>query len=540
MRTRHSHLADSNHCVAQEDTPLHADAADPSRVITKSTARRLTKQIAYVLRYRYGIGQHGPNKDVVVVMSSGQPLLPMVFYGVIAAGGVYSAASYASTVADLSHQVTEGSCGLVICSRDCEDVVKASAKNCGLSTDRLLRIESAPDWNLVNLGSGAPCQLEPELDWRRITDQTVLEESVICLLYSSGTTGPPKGVLISHLNMVAEGTIPLRMILEYEDRARTAGGYIAPYRTLAHLPAAHIAGAQGYFVNPFLRGGITYWMPKFEFEKFLEYNKKYQISFFFTVPPIYLLIAKHPAVTDQFDHLQHAVSGAAPLGKELQHAASRKLGKGKTFISQTWGLTETTGSATLLQKDEMDDTGSVSKIMPNISIRVIDDEGVDVKPGEAGELCCKGPIITKGYYKRPDATAAAFFEDGWFRTGDIGLVKDSLVYIVDRKKELIKYKGLQVAPAELEGLLLSHPLIADAAVIGVPGEGTELPRAYIVADQAKISGAEVVAYVKANVASHKQLRGGVVFIDSIPKSASGKILRKDLRICAQKSMTAKL
>ena len=141
------------------------------------------------------------------------------------------------------------------------------------------------------------------------------------------------------------------------------------YRTLAHLPAAHIAGVQGYFVNPFYFGGPVYWMPKFDFPLFLKYNKEFEITYFFTVPPIYLLIAKMPIVTDQFDALEMAISGAAPLGKELQHAASAKLGKGKTFISQTWGLSETTGSVTAMPWGENDDSGSVGKLLPNTSIR---------------------------------------------------------------------------------------------------------------------------------------------------------------------------
>lgn len=169
--------------------------------------------------------------------------------------------------------------------------------------------------------------------------------------------------------MVSESYIPVAMAREVI-AARIARGEPAfEYRTLAHLPASHIAGVQGYFINPFYWGGPVYWMPKFDFLKFLEYNKKFRITFFFTVPPIYLLIAKTPIVTDQFDYLEVAISGAAPLGKELQHAASAKLGRGKTFISQTWGLSETTGSVTAMPWGENDDTGSVSKVLPNMSVR---------------------------------------------------------------------------------------------------------------------------------------------------------------------------
>lgn len=156
-----------------------------------------------------------------------------------------------------------------------------------------------------------------------------------------------------------------------------------------------------------------------------------------------------------------------------------------------------------------------------------------MSPGSEGEVYLKGPIIFRGYHQNSEATTEAFDADGWFRTGDVGMFKDGLLYIVDRKKELIKYKGLQVAPAELEALLLSHPDILDAAVIGVDWEGTEVPRAYIVANRNKISAEKVIQFVKDNVASYKQLRGGVVFLNAIPKSPSGKILRKDLRAMAK-------
>lgn len=171
------------------------------------------------------------------------------------------------------------------------------------------------------------------------------------------------------MNIVAECSIPVQQIREQLAEREARGEKPFEYRTIAHLPAAHIAGVQGYFINPFYMGGPVYWMPKFDFPLFLKYNKVFKITIFFTVPPIYLLIAKMPIVTDQFDSLEIAISGAAPLGKELQHAASAKLGKGKAFISQTWGLSETTRSVTAMPWGEHDDTGSVSKLLPNTSIR---------------------------------------------------------------------------------------------------------------------------------------------------------------------------
>ena len=164
---------------------------------------------------------------------------------------------------------------------------------------------------------------------------------------------------------------------------------------------------------------------------------------------------------------------------------------------------------------------------------MVDEENKDVEPGQEGELWLKGPVIFRGYHNNPVADRDSF-EDGWYKTGDVGVFKNNLFYIVDRRKELIKYKGMQVAPAELEALLISHDDILDAAVIGVEGEGTEVPRAYVVADPKKISEQQIKDFVKKNVAQYKQLRGGVVFLPEIPKSPSGKILRKDLRAAAKK------
>lgn len=308
-------------------------------------------------------------------------------------------------------------------------------------------------------------------------------------------------------------------------------------RTLAHLPAAHIAGVQGYFVNGVYAGTTVYWMRRFDFPKFLEYNKKYAITAFFSVPPVYLAIAKAPMVTDQFDTLEYAVTGAAPMGKDLQLAVKKKLGKGKAQVCQTWGLSETTGSMTVMPRGGWDDlTGSVSMLVSNGEARIVDEEETDVPVGERGEIWVRGPQVTKGYWGNEEANREAFSKDGWFKTGDVGLFKDGMFYIVDRKKELIKYKGHQVAPAELEALLVSHPEILDAAVIGVPlpQEETEVPRAYIVADPKTITADQVAGWVAERVGNHKKLRGGIFFLPAIPKSPSGKILRKDLRELARK------
>lgn len=525
----------------------------------------LTEATSAALRKRFGIGADGTGKDVCSVISTGHYLLPVLAYGVIGAGGVFSAASASSTASELSQQIRgAGSKILVTCEGTRETAVTA-AEAAGWGRNgggRVLVMSEGRDWMVRVVeenGELGPNLIDQKnrLAWQKITDPQELENSLIVLIYSSGTTGLPKGkeregdserfgyvvlirplgVKLSHRNMVAQ-TVTTGDTMKSWIAEKRPG---LEYRTIAHLPTAHIAGIQGYLINPFYLGGHVYWMPKFDFARFLEYNRKYRVTFFFTVPPIYLLIAKSAEVTDQFQTLELAVSGAAPLGKDLQYAASQKLGGPDCFIDQTWGLSETTGSTTIMPTGMHDDTGSVGPLMPNMLARLVDDNGRDVEPGQPGEVLVRGPVVCKGYYENETATKESFTGD-WFHTGDIAEFRNGMFYIVDRKKELIKYKGLQVAPAELEALLLNHPDILDAAVIGVETDHghNEVPRAYVVADEKKINGRDITEYVRRNVAGYKQLRGGVVFLDEIPKSPSGKILRKDLRVLAKREKGARL
>lgn len=370
-RAPNSPSPDSEHTAATEATPLHADAANPSNVYTKGEARQHVQRLAHVFRHQHGIGASGPGKDVITVISSGQAYLPIAFYATLAAGGVYSAASASFTYEELARQVRDGFSNLIVCSADVLEVAKRAAGACGVGLDRVLVLESSPVWRLYDaaaeldlLGSGAQ-----RLEWERITDEATLEERPICLLYSSGTTGLPKGVPLSNMNLVSECFIPGALAREHLAKCEARGDPPFEWRTLAHLPAAHIAGVQGYFVNAMYQGGLTFWMPKFDFGSFCHYCRHFQITNFFTVPPIYLLIAKSPAVTDHFRTIRHVVSGAAPMGSELQEAASAKLGDENTFISQTWGLSESCGSATYMPWDRRDKTGSVSPLLPNVSAR---------------------------------------------------------------------------------------------------------------------------------------------------------------------------
>ena len=280
-------------------------------------------------------------------------------------------------------------------------------------------------------------------------------------------------------------------------------------------------------------------MPKFDIEKFCATVQKHKVSFIYAVPPVVLLLGKHPVV-DKYDlsSIRMINCGAAPLTHELVEAVYTRL---RVPIKQGYGLSETSPTThTQPWEDWYKTIGSVGLLLPNQTAKYMSPEEKEVPVGDTGELWIKGPNVFQGYHNNPEGTKNALTEDGYFKTGDVGYQdKDGNFYITDRIKELIKYKGFQVPPAELEGLLISHPKINDVAVVGVynKDQATEVPRAYIVPKPGvsgnKETAEEIVTWIQSKVANHKRLRGGVRFVDEIPKSPSGKILRRVLKLRAQ-------
>jgi 4-coumarate--CoA ligase len=324
--------------------------------------------------------------------------------------------------------------------------------------------------------------------------------------------------MLTHRNLVANVAQVLASADMREDE-----------KIIAVLPFFHIYGMQ-VLMNTGLRAGATViTMPRFDLEQFLRLHQDYGITRSFVAPPIVVALAKHPLV-DSFDlsALEQVFSGAAPLSAELAMEAGKRLG---CEVVQGYGMTELS-PVSHLTPPGYSKPGSVGVTAPNTELRVVHPaSGEDLGPDEDGELWIRGPQVMKGYLNNPEATALTLDDEGWLHTGDIGHVDDDgHVYVVDRLKELIKYKGFQVAPAELEALLLTHPAVADAAVVGLPDEEAgEVPAGYVVLKPGTDATPEdVTAFVAGQVASFKQLRRLTV-VDAIPKSASGKILRRVLR-----------
>ncbi len=269
-------------------------------------------------------------------------------------------------------------------------------------------------------------------------------------------------------------------------------------------------------------------MPRFDMEQALATIEKQKITQFFAVPPIILGLAKSPLI-DKFDlsSLTRVFSGAAPLGAELAEEASARIA---CQVVQGYGLTEAS-PVTHVSSQHLKKPGSSGVTLPNTLCRLIDENGQDVPAGESGELLIKGPQVMKGYLGNPEATKATIDDDNWLHTGDVARIdEDGFINLVDRVKELIKYKGFQVAPAELEALIVTHPSVADVAIIGIANvEVGEFPKAFIVSKpDTSPTADEIKAFVKEHLASYKQVRE-VEFVDTIPKSPSGKILRRLLR-----------
>ncbi|KAK4940278.1 hypothetical protein LTR10_019598 [Elasticomyces elasticus] len=511
----------------------------------------LTRDQFRLWAQRFALGlqrsKHFQKGDRILLFSGNDLFVPVVFMGVLCAGGIFSGANPTFVARELAHQLRDSGATYLLCADGSMDTGIEAAKLAGLDPSERVFVYNAKIYDGHSEGVKgcrywsdlvAPAEDAKSFQWDDLTSPGE-SNTTLALNYSSGTTGVPKGVEITHKNYVSN-TLQVAHIskLQPDYEARNARS-----SWLCFLPLYHAYGQTYYVANGFHRGIPVYVMPKFDFIQLLEYSQKFRVTDLTLVPPIAVLLAKHPAVENyDLSAVERIGCGAAPLGRDTSVQIEKRIGRGLN-MKQGWGMTECTCSLLGWDYDAISTSAAVGEPIANCEAKIMSEDGTHEittrGPSSVGELWCRGPNVMKGYWRNPKATAETLTSDGWLKTGDIAyLDEQGMFFIVDRKKELIKVKGNQVAPAELEALLLEHPGILDAAVIGMPTEdGDEKPRAFIVRQGgAKLNEDEVKRFIDQKVTRYKRLAGGVEFVDVIPKNPSGKILRRQLRDVTRERM----
>jgi acyl-CoA synthetase (AMP-forming)/AMP-acid ligase II len=472
------------------------------RTITYGELDAATAKLAGALADR-GLGKG----DSVSVYMPNVPEYAIVFHGVIRAGATVTTANPLYTSGELRHQLQDAGAKMLITVPPFLDNATAAVE--GTDVTEIVVVGADSDGTvtgfaeLVASGESAPdVQIDPA-------------EDIAVLPYSSGTTGLPKGVMLTHRNLVAN-------ILQTNDRIPAGPDDVL----IGVLPFFHIYGMTVIMNMGLWTGATIVTMPRFDLAQFLELIPAHGVTVAYVVPPIAVALAKHPAVDgSDLSSLRFVMSGAAPLGPELTGQVADRVG---VPVIQGYGMTELS-PVTHCPPLDGPKPGSIGPAVAGTETRIVDPETGE--EAERGELQIRGPQVMKGYLNNDEATAATIDSDGWLLTGDVAEVdSDGYVTIVDRLKELIKYKGFQVPPAELEAVLIDHPAVADCAVIGVPDEEAgEIPKGFVVvAEDAEVDDEEILGFVAERVSPQKKLRQ-LERIGEIPKSASGKILRRELR-----------
>jgi acyl-CoA synthetase (AMP-forming)/AMP-acid ligase II len=447
--------------------------------------------------------------DTFAIYMPNVPEYAIAFHGVVAAGGRCTTANPLYTARELGHQLADSRAGMLLTVPAFLEQAREAAQQAGGC--EVFVLGEADGVTSFSALLGDP-EAAPE-----VTIDPVLD--IAAVPYSSGTTGVSKGVMLSHRNLVANMTQSEPLLA------------VSPEDVLiAVLPFFHVYGLCVIMNLGLLAGATLVTMPRFELEEFLDLLERHRVTHAYVVPPIALALAKDPAVEGRdLSALRHILCAAAPLGADLAEEVAERIG---CTVSQGYGMTETSPATHLVPPlSAVQKPGSIGPPIPGTECRLIDpDTGQDAPPGERGELWMRGPQVMRGYLGNRKATAAMIDDDGWLHSGDVAIVdEDGWFQIVDRVKELIKYKGFQVAPAELEAILITHPQVADCAVIGVPDEEAgELPKAFVVPAGDDLDTEELTTFVARQVAPHKRIRM-IELVEEIPKSPSGKILRRLLR-----------
>lgn len=467
--------------------------------------------------------------DVFGILSPNVPEYAIAFHAVASLGGISCPVNPMYTEQEIAHQLSDSGARFLVTVPQCLEKANGAAALATNIEEVFVFIDEGSD-ELLEGGGATPFSTLMESDGPVPEVSINPREDLVALPYSSGTTGLAKGVMLTHHNLVANMCQMQGLSYFTEDDT-----------LVAVLPLFHIYGLVVILNLGLHEGATIVLMPRFELEPFLKVLQDYEVTMAHLVPPIVLALSKHPVVDNyNLPKLKTIFCGAAPLGEDLTRACTERL---SCEIRQGYGMTETSPVTHSSPADPASvKYGSVGVPAPNTECKILNLEtGEELGRNQEGELCVRGPQVMKGYLNRPEATANTIDTEGWLHTGDIGYADDDgHFFIVDRAKELIKYKGFQVPPAELEALLLTHPDVADCAVIPCPDdEAGEVPKAFVVLKgetgipigtdrrETQVTGDELMAFIAERVAPHKKIRS-VEFIDKIPKSASGKILRRVL------------
>ncbi len=484
----------------------------------EATVRRLPKKVALMTAggpsYTYGDfweavrgmagalqSQSVAKGDMVALYSPNSVEYAVVLHGALLAGATVTTLNPLYREREVEHQLHDSGAKAVFVPEAAKPVVE-SVKAKLPKLERIHALESV--WELARSGGEPkPVEIDPEHD-------------IAVLPYSSGTTGLPKGVMLSHQNLTANIRQTMALGMTGEDAV-----------VLDFLPFYHIYGMMVLLNCGLVAGATQIILPRFDPEAAMGIIQEHRVTDLYVVPPVALAFVHHPRLAEfDLSSLRFLMSGAAPLPAEVGRQAAEKLG---CVVMQGYGMTESS-PITNVNPLASPREGTVGPPVADTVEKVVSLETGELLPaGEIGELLVRGPQVMKGYWDNPEATRETLTDDGWLRTGDIASADaDGYVRIHDRKKEMIKFKGYQIAPAELESLLMEHPGVRDAAVIPkADAEAGEVPKAFIVPREAGLDLTAVLAFVAEKVAPYKKIRY-IEIVDAIPKNPSGKILRRQL------------
>jgi acyl-CoA synthetase (AMP-forming)/AMP-acid ligase II len=520
---------------------VYRDPEDPNHFFSHNLAKALIKRL--IAGFRATGLKHG---ETILVHSFNSIYYPIVILSIIGAGYVFVGTNPSYTQTELNHAIKIAKVKLVLAEPEILPNVESALRSNGVSVGDKLLILNTRKGQIVPQGHRSWRTLcdHGSQDWIRFDDYDRQYNTTACLFFTSGTTGLPKGAMTSHRNLLAQ---------ELLWREFTKTDY--PVRIVQTFPIFHIGSFVLAVCTQLKDGREMYIVKRFDVEQYLDLHDRHKLTEVFMAPPMVNQIVmsqladpKSPKCKYSLKSVQAGYVGAAPLSSDMQKRFSDLLADDARY-TQVWGMTESTSMITGIPRDvaektirgEVNSWGSVGTTIPELSVKLIDEEGNDVThTTHKGEACVKGPTVIRGYYENEKANKESFDSEGYYKTGDVLQLdpKTNLFYVVERMKELIKVRGFQVAPAELEGVLTSHSDITDAGVIGVPDDASgELPRAYVVVRQGKKLGEDQIkSYAAEKLAKYKALSGGVVVVDAIPKLPSGKILKRVLREWAKEEM----